>query len=130
MQLHETASGPLVIGGVELDYVHLPPAGNRGLRFELNGAIYALTGDSDLHDAEIEFLRGVELAVFDSGHLTDEEILELAVATQARHLVCSHLYRDLDEAELNARARERGYRGSFIVGSDLMAFELGRSTEE
>lgn len=129
VRLHERSSGPLTIEGRGFDYDPLPPAGNHGLRFEVGGAVYALTGDSDFHAAEVEFLRGVELAVFDAGHLTEEEILELAVATQARHLVCSHLYRDLDEAELNARATERGYRGRFIVGSDRMTFELGRRAQ-
>ena len=81
---------------------------------------YALTGDSSFHQEEIDFLAGRELAVIDSGHLSDEEIVELAARTQARRLVCSHLYRELDAAALNARAAEAGYTGELIVGEDGM----------
>ena len=122
--LHECPAGPLELNGVTFDYIHLPPAGNRGLRFRVGESVYALTGDSEFHDAEIEFLRGVELAVIDAGHLSEDQIVDLAVATQAANLVCSHLYSELDEAQLSARARERGFRGHLIVGIDLMTFEM------
>lgn len=124
VELHELGAGPFTIDGHELEFVDLPPAGNRGLGFTVGDKRYALTGDSHFHQREIDFLAGRELAVFDSGHLGEEEIVALAAASQARRLVCSHLYRDLVAADLNARAAKAGYTGELIVGEDGMAFDL------
>lgn len=124
LELHEIDPGPFTIEGHELESASLPPAGNQGLGFSVGGRRYALTGDSDLHRQEIDFLTGRELAVFDAGHLSEDEIVELAAATQVPRLVCSHLYAPLDAASLNARAAKKGYRGELVVGEDGMAFEI------
>lgn len=124
VELHELEAGRLIIEERQLEYVSLPPAGNHGLGFAVAGKRYALTGDSDFHRQEVEFLAGRELAVFDSGHLSEEEVVELAARSQARRLVCSHLYRELDAAALGARAAKAGYTGELIVGEDGMVFEL------
>jgi ribonuclease BN (tRNA processing enzyme) len=121
---HATDGPTLEIGGRALDFVSLPPAGNHGLRFSHNGKTYALTGDSDFHEAEVEFLRDVDVAVFDSGHLTDDEIVELAVASGARQMICSHLYRALDVDALTERAAKRGYGGAITNGTDLLEIPL------
>ncbi len=120
----EVRGGGFSIAGRRFDFSALPPAGNHGLRFRRGGRTFALTGDSSFHEREVEFLRGADLGVIDSGHLSDDEIVELAVRSGARTLVCSHLYRPLDEAGLNARAAERGYGGRLVVGRDLMEFEV------
>ena len=125
VELHELEAGPFSIDGHDFELVSLPPAGNHGLGFAVDGRRYALTGDSDFHRREVEFLAGRELAVFDSGHLEDREIVELAARSQARRLVCSHLYRELDAQALGARAAAAGYTGELIVGQDLMIFDLG-----
>ncbi len=122
--LHEIRTETLVIGTRELVFGDLPPADNHGLKWSCDGRSYAVTGDSSFHDQEVEFLRGTELAVIDSGHLSDDELLELAVRTQVPRIVCSHVYRELDEGELNGRAHREGYSGRFIVGRDLMTFQL------
>ncbi len=124
VHLHEIRGDALTVGGRGLGFADLPPADNRGLKLEHSGRVYAFTGDSSFHQQEIAFLRGVDLAVIDAGHLTDDEILELAAATQVPRIVCSHLYRELDEDEMNREARARGYEGRLIVGQDLMTFEL------
>ena len=124
VHLHEIRGDELVIGGRSFGFVDLPPAGNRGLSFTHAGRTYALTGDSDYHEHEVEFLRGADLGVIDAGHPSDGEIVELAARTRVPRLVCSHLYRELDEEELNARARAEGYPGRLIVGRDLMTFDL------
>ena len=124
VELHELPAGPFTLEGHELEFVSLPPAGNHGLGFTAGGRRYALTGDSDFHRQEIEFLTGRDLAVIDSGHLSEEEIVELAARCQARRLVCSHLYRPLDAGALNARAAKAGYTGELIVGEDRMSFDL------
>lgn len=126
--LHEVRGERLELAGrsatPELVFADLPPAGNHGLKWTWKGKTYVLTGDSWFHDQEVELLRGVDLAVIDSGHLSDEEIVELAVRSGAGLLVCSHLYRELDAGDLGARAARRGYRGRLLVAADLMSFEL------
>lgn len=123
IHLHESA-GKIVINRQEFEMAPLAPAGNHGLRFETGGKICALTGDSHFHEDLLGFLRGVDLAVIDSGHITDDEILQVAVQSQPRVLVCSHLYRELDEKTLGMTALGRGYRGKLVVARDLMTFEL------
>ncbi len=124
VHLHEIRGDRLAIGEYDFDFVDLPPADNRGLRFTYRGHTYAFTGDSNFHRQEVEFLRGVDLAVIDSGHPEDDEIVALAAATQVPRIVCSHLYRELDEERINQQARAEGYGGRLIVGRDLMTFEL------
>ncbi len=124
VELHELPPGPFTIDGRELEFVTLPPAGNHGLGFTVGGKRYALTGDSSFHQEEVDFLTGRELAVIDSGHLSEEEIVELAARTQVRRLVCSHLYRELDPGRLNALAAKAGYTGELIVGQDRMSFPI------
>lgn len=124
VRIEEVSDRSFAIAGRQFVFSHLPPAGNHGLKFSHRGRSYALTGDSHFHPQEVEFLRGVELAVIDSGHLSDEEIVALAVQSGARRLVCSHLYRELDEEDLGAQARREGFGGRILVGRDLMEFAL------
>lgn len=120
--VHEVTRQHFEIGAHHFDFISLPPAGNHGLRFEWNDKRYAFTGDSHFHDAEIEFLRGVDLAIIDSGHLADTEIVQLAVSSQAKTIVCSHLYREINAQHLQSQAASEGYRGDILVGRDLMSF--------
>ncbi len=124
VHIEEVSDGGLEIAGHQLVFADLPPAGNHGLKFRHRGRSYALTGDSHFHPQEVDFLRGAELAVIDSGHLSDPEIIALAVQSGAARIVCSHLYRQLDEEALGAQARQEGFGGSILVGSDLMEFPL------
>jgi ribonuclease BN (tRNA processing enzyme) len=114
--------GPL--GSHSFEFLSLPPAGNHGLRFHWHGRCYALTGDSSFHAEEIAFLKHVDLAVIDSGHIEDCEIVDLAVASQARTLICSHLYREIDAKRLQREAELKGYQGIILVGRDLLSFIL------
>jgi len=127
--LHETAGERLELTGRRGEthtfvYGDLPPVGNHGLKWTHGGMTCVLTGDSHFHDQEVEFLRGVDLAVIDSGHLSDDQIVDLAVSSGAGRVVCSHLYRELDVAKLGRRAAARGYGGEILVGEDEMSFEL------
>ncbi len=112
------------IGPHSFDFISLPPAGNHGLRFEWGGKRFAITGDSHFHEAEIAFLRNVDLAIIDSGHIEDAEIVQLAVESRAKVMVCSHLYREFDASHLQKLAEDNGYQGTIIVGRDLMTFVL------
>ena len=124
LRLHEVRDEHVTIEGREFIFADLPPAGNHGLKFKARREIFALTGDSYFHEREIEFLKDVDLAVIDAGHLSNDEIVELAVRSRPRCLVCSHLYQELDGGRLSAQAAARGFGGEIIVGEDLMEFEL------
>lgn len=124
LHVHEVTDEHFTVGEHEFDFINLPPANNHGLRFTWNGKTYTITGDSNFHEQEIAFLAGVDLAIIDSGHLSDEEIVELAARSQAECIVCSHLYREIDAARLQQRARQQGYQGTILVGCDLMTFAL------
>jgi ribonuclease BN (tRNA processing enzyme) len=122
--VHEVTAERFSIGPYDFDFISLPPAGNHGLRFAWKGRQYAITGDSNFHEEEVAFLRSVELAIIDSGHLEDAEIVQLAAASQAKTLACSHLYRQIDAPRLQALAEQAGYEGTILVGKDLMSFVL------
>jgi ribonuclease BN (tRNA processing enzyme) len=122
--VHEITAPAFSIEGHTFTSVPLPPAGNHGLRFTYRGKTYVLTGDSYVHEEEIAALKDVDIAVIDAGHPSDEELVALAAATQARVIVCSHLYRPLNRATLQAAAEQKGYRGTFIIGHDLLSFVL------
>ena len=122
--IHEISEKHFAIDTQTFESISLPPAGNHGIRFTYNDKTYALTGDSYFHSQEVAFLQGVNLAVIDAGHIEDDEIVALAVASQAKAVVCSHLYRELDAQQLQAQAVARKYEGTILVGQDLMAFVL------
>ena len=122
--VHEVAGERFSIGSYDFDFISLPPANNHGLRFAWRDRQYAITGDSNFHEKEIAFLSHVDLAIIDSGHLEDDEIVQLAVASQAKTIVCSHLYREIDASRLQSLAEKSGYEGSILVGYDLMSFVL------
>lgn len=123
--LHEIREDKFTIGTRNFSFVHLPPVNNRGLKFEANGKQYAFTGDSDFHQQGIDFLKGVDFAVVDAGHPTDDEVVQLAVETQVPTMILSHLYRETDESEIRQKAQHLGYKGELIVGKDLMSFKIG-----
>ena len=122
--VQEVTGEQFSIGSYHFDFISLPPAGNHGLRFTWKGKQYAITGDSNFHEEEIAFLSHVELAIIDSGHIEDGEIVQLAVASRAKTIVCSHLYRTIDAQRLHALAVIAGYRGTILVGRDLMTFVI------
>lgn len=124
LNVHEIDDQGFSVAGRSVDFVDLPPAGNRGLGLTVGESRLVLTGDSGFHPQEVEFLRGVDLAIFDSGHLTDAEIVDLAAATGGALMVASHVYRPLDIPELQRRAEEQGFRGRLLLGEDLMTFTL------
>ncbi len=122
--VHEVAGERFSIGPYDFDFISLPPASNHGLRFAWRDREYAITGDSNFHEKEIAFLSHVDLAIIDSGHIEDDEIVQLAAASQAKTIICSHLYREIDASHLQSLAEKAGYEGTILVGRDLMSFVL------
>ena len=124
VDVHEITEPTFTIATHTFESISLPPASNHGVRFRYRDKTYALTGDSYFHSEEIAFLSGVDLAVIDAGHISDDEIVELAATSQAKTIVCSHLYRTLDLPTLQHAAAQRGYTGTLLIGHDLMSFVL------
>jgi ribonuclease BN (tRNA processing enzyme) len=124
VQVHEVQEEQFQVDAYHFEFISLPPANNHGLRFTWNSRRYAITGDSHFHEQEIAFLSQVDLAIIDSGHLEDAEIVQLAARSQAKVIVCSHLYRELDAINLQSQAQDAGYRGTVVIGRDLMSFVL------
>lgn len=124
VHIHEIRENSFSIGKQKFEFINLPPVNNSGLKFEVNGKKYAFTGDSNFHKQEISFLTGVDFAVIDAGHPTDEEIVKLAVETKVPRIILSHLYRETDENEIGQKAKQAGYKGNLIVGKDLMNFNI------
>jgi ribonuclease BN (tRNA processing enzyme) len=122
--VHEVHGDSFSIGEYDFDFISLPPAGNHGLRFTWGNKSYAITGDSNFHEQEIVFLHRVDLAIIDSGHLEDDEIVQLAAVSQVKTMVCSHLYREIDALGLQSLAEKLGYEGTILVGRDMMSFVL------
>jgi len=118
--IHELRGDELLIGNKKFDFISLPPANNHGLRFKLGNKIFALAADSYFHQELLQFLNGVDEAVFDAGHLTEDEIIDLAVKTQVNTLWCSHLYSELDVNKLNTLANKRGYQGELKLAYDKL----------
>lgn len=125
--IHEITENIIKINGFNFDFIELPPREpieNRGLRFEINGKIYAITGDSRYQQQEIDFLKNAFMGIINVGILTDEVIIDLAVKTQAQKFICSHLYRELNKEKLQKEAEGKGYKGEIVIAQDLMSFNL------
>ena len=122
VRVHEIIEEHFEIGRHHFDFISLPPAGNHGLRFVWRDKRYAITGDSHFHAQDIAFLKKVDFAIIDSGHLEDEQIVQLAAQSKAKIIVCSHLSREINAQDLQARATNEGYTGTILVGRDLMSF--------
>lgn len=120
VEINEVTSPTFSMGQDTYTFSSLPPSGNHGLQFVGGNKTYALTGDAQSLDELIPFLEGVDVAVIDSGHLTDETIVELAVGCNSHNIVCSHLYRVIDAEGLTNRARIGGYTGTITVAQQGM----------
>jgi ribonuclease BN (tRNA processing enzyme) len=121
INVHEIGEEDFRIGPYSFEFVSLPPYENHGLRFTWNGRSFAITGDSYFHEQEIDFLRNVDLAIIDAGHLEEDKIIQLSVASQAKVIICSHIYEEIDRSRIQALARAKGYRGTIKVGHDLLS---------
>lgn len=119
VNIFELDTGSHEVAGLNFDYVHLPPANNHGLRFEFEGQQIAITGDSHFHQEEVEFMKTVDIAVIDSGHLEDGEIVDLAAKSNPKTIYCSHLYRELELEVLQSEASSKGFTGVFKRAKDL-----------
>jgi ribonuclease BN (tRNA processing enzyme) len=116
--VHELRDGKFGISKEEFLIIDLHHS--RGLRF----GTFAIAGDAQVNTDLENLLRGVEVGVFDAGHITDDEICEVAAKTQAKTLICSHQYRPLNEKKLNKQAKSLGYTGTIVVAEDLMSFTV------
>lgn len=102
----------------------LQPANNHAIKFQLNKKKIGLTGDFHFSQEVIDFLKGLDLAVIDAGHSSKQDIVKLAVKSQVKKIIMSHLYKEYDTDDMNQIAKKAGYKGKFIKGEDLMSFDF------
>ncbi len=124
LKLHTITKPNFKIKKHQFKFTHLPPVNNHGLKFTVNQKTYAFTGDSDYHQQAIAFIKNVDLAIVDAGHSTEKETIKLAVQSQAKVIVCSHQYREINGQNLTQKAKKLGYTGKIISGKDLLSFNI------
>lgn len=124
VEVHEVRGSTIEVGSLRAEFTHLPPANNHGLRFRVADKVIALSGDSHFHEQEVQFLSGAELAVIDAGHLSEDELVELAQRAQPRTMVCSHIYEPIEVSRIAARAQQGGFRGEILEARDGMQFTI------
>lgn len=122
VNLQDLKPGAMSIDDLEFSFTDLHHS--YGISFTENGKKYAIMADSDYHPDLVNALKNADIGIFDSGHITDDEIVKTAVNSHAKKLICSHQYRELDETELNIAAKKQGYQGQLIVAHDLMEFSV------
>lgn len=120
INIHEITGMRFFIGDHEFQFDRLSHENDHGLKFVHDGKVYAFTGDIAFDEKEINFLKDSDFAVLNVGGLKDENIIDIAFLTQVKTIVCSHLYRDMDEERLNSLLIEKGYKGRIVIGRDLM----------
>jgi phosphoribosyl 1,2-cyclic phosphodiesterase len=133
------------VGPITVDSIHLPTHYNHGVRFSLGGKTYAFTCDAtELGTHLTSFCAGVDLCVFDLGHLsftpTEDRRFELNLeyaaqflasanpkVAYAAHIYLRHLqYRPLSPADrtqenvriieqLKLTAQRLGFCGTLLV---------------
>jgi len=124
LKVHDISEERFKVDSQEFEFIKLLHVNGHGIRFRSGKNLCALSGDSGFDKPLIDFIRGADFAVIDSGHITDDDIIELAVEAKPKRMICSHQYRSLGQDKLNDGARKRGFEGEIIVGSDLDSFEL------
>lgn len=114
LTIHEVTEGEFGVAGQQFTAIDLHHS--YGIRF----GNCAIAGDAQVNEDLIRLLKDAEVGVFDAGHISDGEISDVAVRSQAKTLICSHQYRGLDADKLNQAAQSEGYTGKIIVAHDLM----------
>lgn len=112
------------IFNTEFELAQLPHANNTAIKFNIGNNKVALGGDCPYSQDEISFIKGTDIAVIDSGHKTDDEIIQTATLSQVGKIILTHVDRNLNDKYLNERAKDKGYKGEIIIGEDLMEIEL------
>lgn len=112
------------------------PTSTFGFRFTVAGCVLAYGADTEPCDAVVDLARGADLAILESsfrrsnpscGHMTTFQAGEIARAAQARRLLLTHFYPEIEEiprAEREAEVRASGYAGEVMFAEDLMTIEV------
>lgn len=124
VMVEEIEGKSFFIGKMKFDVTILQPANNHAINFTLGEKKVGLSGDFDFSEDAIDFLNGLDFAVIDAGHSSQEQVIELAVQSQVKKIIMSHLYRDDDVKMMNKKANKARYKGELIKGEDLMSFNF------
>lgn len=103
-----------------------------GLRFEGEGKVLCVSGDTDYCEELVELARGADLLVLEcsfpderkvQGHLTPSLCGRVAREAGAKRLVLTHLYPPCDEGDILSPCR-REFGGEVLVAEDMMSLAL------
>lgn len=103
-----------------------------GLRFEVEGKVLCLSGDTDYCEDLVELSRGADLLVLEcsfpddkkvEGHLTPGLCGRVAREAGAKRLLLTHLYPPCDQVDLVSQCRKE-YDGEIIVAEDMLSLKL------
>ncbi len=138
------------VGELEVLSKHLPGVNNHGVKFTLDGKVYAFTADALVVDENLfDFCRNVDVLVFDFGHIVNvrqkdgtwkidrQNAVELLVRSNVRVAHATHIYlRNLQHQIVTSSQREletalqlkmtdegakaRGFKGQIRLGEDLL----------
>jgi len=95
-------------------------------RFEFNGVSVVYTGDTEIFEGLVEFVRGCDLLISEcsfpdthrvDGHMTPEDVSELAAESSVGAVLVVHMYPELDGIDVESIIR-RKYRGRIYLGYD------------
>lgn len=124
---HSITSSEFQVENLEISSFPIPHGelSSCGIKFEAGGQLVAITGDGSFSDEMTEFLTDADIAIFDSGHMTQDSIISLAVRTQAKRLICTHVYDNSMKVEpLQEEAVKQGYEGQIELAEDFMKIDL------
>jgi len=102
------------------------------LRFELDDAIFAFSGDSIKCEGLINACKKANLFICDAScskdngsvaHLDTTDIGEVAEISQVDNVVLTHFYPKTKNIDLVSEVKEK-YSGEVIMGEDLMELEI------
>lgn len=132
----EQVSG-LTIKAFKVDHVAAGfSADAYALRFEHEGKVFAFSGDSTKCEGLEKAAKNADLFICDTSytvgngspaHLDTHEIGEISEENNVKKLVLTHIYPNLEKADLVGEVKEK-YSGEIILGKDLMEFEVLNET--
>lgn len=102
------------------------------LRFEMDGKIFAFSGDGIKCQGVEDVCKEADLFICDTSyskgkgntaHMDSLEVGEIAENSRVKKIVLSHLYPQSEEVDLVSEVKEK-YSGEIIKGQDLMEIEI------
>ncbi len=122
----------LVAKAYKVEHKAFRPSHAYALRFEYDGKVFAFSGDSTKCEGLERAAKDADLFICDTSydkdhgspaHLNTYEIGEVAVKSNVKKVILTHIYPNLEKVDLASEVKEK-YQGEIVVGEDLMEIEV------